>query len=81
VACDFSQTAIDQLIQANLESGLSNNITPVVSDMQSIPLDKLGYMYDGLYARSSLHLSDEQLYRLFDRLYPRLNEGALIMVA
>lgn len=81
VACDFSQTAIDQLVEANQEAGLSDNITPVVTDMQSIPLEQLGHTYDGLYARSSLHLSDEQLYRLFDRLYPRLNEGALIMVA
>lgn len=79
IAVDFSENAIDQMIQCAKNDNTSDKLNPVLVDTRSLetpPIDSL----DLFYARSSLHLSDEDLYTLFDKIVPALKKDAHVFI-
>lgn len=81
VGVDISTEAIRQLIDAAIKDKTIGNILPVVADAREVPelLNDQEY-YDAFYARSALHLDDDQLVSFFRYLISHLNKDGVIMI-
>jgi len=79
IATDFSENAIRMMKAAALKDGTEKNLVPTLVDTRNIQdLDKESL--DLFYARSSLHLSDSELYTLFEKVMPALKSGAYVLI-
>jgi len=79
-ASDFSTNAIAQTNDANKVLGADGRVIPVLADAKDLPLKDIGVPFDAVYARSSLHLSDDELENTFTLIYQYLKDGGYIMV-
>lgn len=77
VALDFSSEALDQLVK----------VTPpkMMKRIKTVQTDMLKYWFqdgpfDVIYARSALHLTDEQLSTLLQRGFGELNKRGFLMI-
>ncbi len=78
-AVDFSEQAISQLQEAALRDNTAALITPVLADMKHIPQFPDNH-FDAFYARSAIHLSDEELEAFFEKLLPSLKNQSYLMI-
>lgn len=79
IAVDFSENAINQTIEASKKDGTFEKLKTILADTRDLeapPVDSL----DMFYARSSLHLSDNDLYLLFEKIVPALKIGGYIFI-
>lgn len=79
IAVDFSENAINQMVEASKKDGTFDKLDTILSDtrdLKGLPQDSL----DMFYARSSLHLSDADLYLLFEKIIPALKIGGYIFI-
>lgn len=79
IAVDFSENAIEQMIEASKKDGTIEKLETVLADTRDLetpPADSL----DMFYARSSLHLSDKDLYLLFEKIVPALKTGGYVFI-
>ena len=81
VGVDISTEAIRQLLKAAAANGTVDKILPVVADAQDVPklLDDQEY-YDAFYARSALHLDDDQIIPFLGYVVSHLNEDGVVLV-
>ncbi|HEY4512141.1 MAG TPA: class I SAM-dependent methyltransferase [Candidatus Paceibacterota bacterium] len=78
-AIDFSKNALSQLYEASLRDNTTDLITSVQADMKHIPEFPVD-SFDAFYARSAIHLSDEELEVFFNKILPSLRVGAYLMI-
>ncbi len=81
VGIDISTEAVRQLIQAATADGTVANILPIVGHAEEIPklLGDQEY-YDAFYARSALHLDDDQIIPFLGYVVTHLNEDGVVMI-
>jgi len=79
IAIDFSFNAVDQLRKASSRDHAKNMVFPLVAEAQNLPLNHPESI-DAFYARSALHLSDNDLDRFFKHLLLLLKSGGFIMI-
>ena len=79
IATDFSLNALRQLQDASRRNGTAHRVFPVIADSKALPLGTQESV-DVVYARSSLHLSDEELDRFFQHILTLLKDDGYIMI-
>ncbi len=81
VGVDISTEAIRQLLKVATANGTVDKILPIVADAQDVPklLDDQEY-YDAFYARSALHLDDDQIIPFLGYVVSHLNEDGVVLV-
>jgi cyclopropane fatty-acyl-phospholipid synthase-like methyltransferase len=81
VGVDISTEAIRQLIKAAVKNGTVDNILPVIGSAQDVPklLDDQE-RYDAFYARSALHLNDDEIIPFLGYVVSHLNEDGVVLV-
>lgn len=78
---DFSQVALDQLVEHASRQGLDKRIFPLYFDANAGALpDELGYNINGFYARSALHIDDDKLMSLLNDVHNRLAVGSIVLI-
>lgn len=80
VGIDFSSNALQQLRQASNEDGTSELVLPAVADAKNLPLKASGGTLDAVYARSALHLSDEEMDEFLTTVKAILKNGGYLMI-
>ena len=81
VGVDISTEAIRQLVAAAIKDKTIDNILPIVAAANEIPeLLKDQEYYDAFYARSALHLDNDQLISFLRYLVSHLNKDGIIMI-
>jgi ubiquinone/menaquinone biosynthesis C-methylase UbiE len=78
-ALDFSFTALQHLEEDAKEDGSEDFLRPVNADIKSLPFNSKEVL-DAVYARSSLHLSDNDLDKLLNQCIGMLKEGGYLMI-
>lgn len=81
-ALDFSQVALDQLTQLAIAQQVNELIIPIVWDIAegSLPLNKLPKSISAFYARSALHIGDEEMQILGNQVSSVLEIGGKIYI-
>ena len=79
VATDFSEVAAGHLRSAAAKDGTSSHVYPVVADTRGLPIAP-EENFDAVYARSSLHLDNEELDRFLDEVAVILKPGGYLMI-
>jgi SAM-dependent methyltransferase len=81
VCVDFSEVAIRQLSIIAQGQGIAERITPVLHDISTglLPFE-VGQIFDGFYARSALHVSDNTMIDLAKAIDYQLKPGGKILV-
>lgn len=79
LAVDFSENAINQMIEASKKDGTIERLSTILSDTRDLEAPKVDSL-DMFYARSSLHLSDTDLYLLFKKIVPALKVGGHVFI-
>jgi len=81
VTCvDFSEVALRQLNDIAQKQKVSHKIIPVLHDINSgdLPIDN--QLFDGFYARSSLHVEDDKIINIVKKVDSHLNQDAVILI-
>lgn len=78
-ALDFSQNAIEQLSKALKKESLNKNVFPVQMNSTELGVGAKEWL-DVLYARSSLHIDDQQLDELLSKVIIMLKKNGYIMI-
>lgn len=79
VATDFSEVASGHLQNAATKDGTTSHVYPVVADARNLPIIQKEN-FDAVYARSSLHLDNEELDRFLDEVTVILKPGGYLMI-
>ncbi|OIO17076.1 hypothetical protein AUJ29_01970 [Candidatus Kuenenbacteria bacterium CG1_02_38_13] len=81
-ASDFALSALEQLKNAGERDKTTNLVHPFGADTKDLPLDasRLGEFFDAVYARSALHLSDEQLDKFLGETKAMLKPKGFLMI-
>ena len=81
VCIDFSEIALRQLSRTAREQGVIERITPIVYDINSgwLPFET-GKNFDGFYARSALHVSDDTMISLTRAIDCQLKPGGKVLI-
>lgn len=79
IATDFSENAIQQMIEASKRDGTFDRLDAILIDTRDLKAPPKNSL-DMFYARSSLHLSDSELYVFFEKILPALKIGAYIFI-
>lgn len=79
---DFSEEALRQLSELAQEEGVNHLLTLHCHDIAcgSLPQSLNGSRYDAFYARSALHLGDNQLFQFADEVTGRLHRGGFVVI-
>jgi len=81
-ALDFSQVALDQLNKLAIIQNVQSLIIPLlwnIADGQ-LPLSQLKDKIDGFYARSALHVGDNEMIQIAEQLNTVLKPGGRILI-
>jgi ubiquinone/menaquinone biosynthesis C-methylase UbiE len=78
-ALDFSHPVLKVLKRHAQKDGVEDKVFPVQADIKQLPLAGKDIL-DAAYARSSLHISDEQLDTLLKQLLEMLKDGGYLMI-
>ncbi len=78
-ALDFSFTALKHLQEDALADGSIDFVRPINADIKHVPLCGTSVL-DAIYARSSLHISDEELEKLLKQSLTMLKDDGYIMI-
>lgn len=79
VAIDFSKVAAGYLQNAAINDGTSSHVYPVIADARNLPIAQTE-TFDAVYARSSLHLGNEELGKFLDHVAVTLKPGGYLMI-
>jgi len=81
-ATDFALSALQQLQKARETDKTTGLVHPFSADTKDLPLNaaKLREFFDAVYARSALHLSDEQLDKFLSEVKMMLKPRGFLMV-
>lgn len=79
IAADFSLEALKQLKNAAVRDSTESFIRPVVADAKKLPIAE-DVRLDAIYARSALHLSEDELDETLEFLLPKLKDGGYLMI-
>jgi len=81
VGVDISTEAIRQLIKASVKNGTVDSLLPVVGSAEDVPklLDDQE-CYDAFYARSALHLDDDEIVPFLGYVVSHLNDDGVVLV-
>lgn len=79
IAVDISKNAINQMIEASKKDGTIERLDTILTDTRDLETPQVDSL-DMFYARSSLHLSDGDLYLLFKKIVPALKIGGYIFI-
>jgi len=77
---DFSEVALIQLRDIAEKQMVSKNIVPILHDINCSDLPIEGHLFDGFYARSSLHIGDEETMNLINKIDNHLKPEAKILI-
>jgi cyclopropane fatty-acyl-phospholipid synthase-like methyltransferase len=88
ICAEISDVAVKQLTDAALRDNVSTLIHPLCYDARQLTTDLLKQslleiqisIINGVYARSALHLSDEELLQFLACVNPLMTRGALLMI-
>ena len=81
VGVDISTEAIRQLIKAAVKNGTVGNILPVVGSVEDVPkILSDQERYDAFYARSALHLDDDEIVPFLGYVVSHLDEDGVVLV-
>lgn len=78
-AIDFSEVSSDHLREASVKDNTSSKVYPVVADAKDLPVKKKE-MFDIVYARSALHLNNEDLDKFLNHIKVTLKPGGYLMI-
>ncbi|PIR95934.1 MAG: hypothetical protein COT92_03705 [Candidatus Doudnabacteria bacterium CG10_big_fil_rev_8_21_14_0_10_42_18] len=79
IATDFSEIAAGHLQAAAIKDRTSCHVYPVVADAKNLPITQKEY-FDAVYARSSLHLDNEELDKFMEEVATILKSGGYLMI-
>lgn len=79
VATDFSEVAAGHLQAAAVRDNTSSHVYPVVADANNLPIAQKE-IFDAVYARSSLHLDNDELDKFLDHVDVVLKPGGYLMI-
>lgn len=79
IAIDFSAEVMKQLTKASKEDNTSDLVLPVIAETNHLPLDRPD-IFDAIYSRSALHLSDDDLSIFLDRATKILKSKGYLMI-
>ncbi|MCX6702746.1 MAG: class I SAM-dependent methyltransferase [Candidatus Wolfebacteria bacterium] len=79
IAIDFSLNGLNQLKEASVKDNTSDKVYPVVADAKELSVRRKESI-DAVYARSALHLSDEELDYFFTHILGLLKKNGYIMI-
>lgn len=81
VAIDFSQNALGHLKEDAAEDGSIDFMQPLAADIKKFPLkNRKGPVFNAIYSRSSLHISDHDLDLLLAQSLEMLKPGGYLMI-
>src|SRR5680860_16536 len=79
IAIDFSTEVMKQLIRTSKEDNTSDLVLPILADTNHLPLNSSN-VFDAIYSRSALHLSDEELDIFLDQTTKMLKSKGYLMI-
>jgi SAM-dependent methyltransferase len=79
IAVEFSENAVNQMIGASKKDGTFDRLNTILTDIRDLEAPHVDSV-DMFYARSSLHLSDSDIYLLFEKIVPALKIGGYVFI-